>query len=200
MSLPRLSPCLIAFAALGLAACAEDLNRAYGGRVPFDDDFVDQPGSSVTAAKSRLQYYLSSDVVLSVNHGVAPHVTSHGRQAPPPPDEIRLPSGSTGRALASGDGWIAVTFSDGVYLYFASASAPRNRRMVPGRAVDRYYLYTSDSPHSVPQVRIGDKVYDAMGSTASTFLLVDAEALETPQRESVPTGTLPDDWLSERPH
>lgn len=111
-----------------------------------------------------LQYYVSDNIRLIRGRSAGERGIADGRlvdRAAMSVEEVIVDSGTPGVVVGGGNGWLAVSFERGSYLYFVS-----------GPQQDAYYLYVPDWNGSQGTVRLGDWSYTAVGDSAKAHLLV----------------------------
>lgn len=141
--------------------------------------------------KQRLQYFTSGSITLQQADAAARRGVFQGRlveRSMQDSDIITIPAGAPGVVVGSGEHWLAVSFSEGSYLYFVQANAPE----IHAGSDDRYYLHTTQKNERLGRVRLNGSEYQVGPESMGVYLTVGKESLDRSlRRETV----LPGRWL-----
>jgi hypothetical protein len=177
-----------------LAACA---SHPSVDRVPFTEGLIDDYALT-PEHRQHLQYYLSDTITLSRAFSDGQRGVSRGRlveRSGTMMEAVKIAAGTPGVVVGSGDGWVAVSFAPGSYLYFVSAPSGADGYFSNNHVGDRYYVFSPNGDGHHGTVRLDGYDFEAEGSTLKVYLLVDQDSLNrSDSRES----TLPGRWLVER--
>lgn len=189
----RLLPALLAASLPALlTACADSGSTE---RLPFSETLISDYALD-NEHRQHLQYYLSNTIELYREVSEGQHGVAHGRLVSRSGtwiEEVKIPRGTPGVVVGSGNGWVAVSFAPGSYLYFVSE--PAGGYFDNDHQPDRFYLFSPDNDGRHGTVRFAGADFEADRDALRAYLLVDQDSLShVDGRES----TLPGRWLVER--
>ncbi len=183
---------LTGLAAVAITACASNTER-----VPFTEALIDDYRLG-TEHRQHLQYFLSDRITLTRSVGDNDRSVARGRlvtREDVREQALRVAKGTPGVVVGSGDGWLAVSFAPGSYLYFVSEPDRLPGYFHDDHVADRFYLYSPDADGDSGTVSVDGLPYTADSRSLRAFLLVDEDSLS---RSDARAATLPGRWLVER--
>lgn len=183
----------VLLAALALAACA---GHSTAERVPFTEELITDYRLD-SAQRQRLQYYLSDTVTLTRAVGGGRSDVARGKlvsRSGTLVEEVRIAAGTPGVVVASGPGWVAVSFTPNSYLYFVSDRGG-NGALTDNRDEERFYPFSRDFDGRNGTVSLDGVAYQADRSSLDAYLLIDREDFS---RTDDRASSLPGRWLNER--
>lgn len=184
MSLPSLrAACLALPLALAFSGCV-----SLHGRHATDDT---RPAANSAAAMKEAPavqgtYYTSAPISLVRFASGAPDRSGKRNVA-----RSQIAAGSPGVVLGSGEGWIAVSFSPGSYLYFTKVEDTLDgSRLNDSRVAGRYYLYLGDWDGRAGTVKLGGTEWLAVDGSREVYLVA--------EQASARSRGLSSRWLDEK--